>query len=1287
MAAKLRDLARRVATLEDGNVGVHGDDRVMRRILFLLVWTLVGACAAEDGRFEIDFSWGSISPPEPSSVDVYGTLFRRGSRIEANDGIGVPYAPDLKLEFSEVVYDRGLVVEVRMVEPGAGADAPVVYFGRSAPFDFEAGQTITVPVEFNLTRGPRFVAVGTSTAALRIRGERNGRVTDPAVTIELVAVGAERLEIAQDIDFVVGRTEIDPEPFGEPAPSGTGTLYRVPYDLNDTRGDCSSEPGEPSPLRCEGPRLLTVRLSGGGFVSPVRDARTILDTRPPMVASNVTYEPASDNVLERVQVAKEGTRITVTLVADEQIELPDSFVAGVGESSLVFARTAVNDFGGRYEVTVEPGLIDGVYIPALTLSDLAGNPTTLTAFDDPIRVDVTAHPLLVDQTRVSYIRSPVGNPDAETLVEPDGTPGHTISAGIELFALAPADGLDPASTLPAGTFLLADGSTPTRLRIWAEPTRRTLLGTARPDAAGAWPRTGLRLVNLDAPQVYVTGVDAAGNESPPTSIVNNWYVASSARSALSPHQVTRAPRATGPLVEREVAGDAALADAEVAWMNRTAAAPSARYNAPMAYDSGRGRVVLFGGFDGNGPLNDTWEWDGQSWTQIATALPNTPTARDFHAMAYDAARARVILFGGFDGAGPLNDTWEWDGRAWTRVVAASSPPARFQHALAYDSARSRVVLFGGAADTGPSGLEDTWEFDGSEWSQRSSSDGPTPRSRHAMAYDLTGQRVILFGGWDGTEPLSDTWAWNGSDWAQVATSVFVPPRADHAMAFDVANARVVLFGGQSGAAARDDTWLFDGSNWSPASTSPRPSARERHAAAYDSTRGQVVVFGGIDATNETWEWDGQTWRRTASGQATPMARQRHRMVYDPARRQVVLFGGGGDQNARLRDTWLWNGFGWRQVLTEPDETPSAWTGHEMAYHPSTQQVVLFGGVDENVNQLNETWLWDGERWRSASVPPSSTPPARTQAAMALDRSSGDIVVFGGSTSTGQINDTWRWTGTAWEQVQTAPGNTPSARSGAALGYDGERIVLFGGRNGADRLDDTWALDDSGWLPIGLTGDRPSPRSDHALAYDSTRGRLLLFGGVSETFRLDDTWVWNRTEWVRQPTPLNGTPPARILHDLAYDSVRDELVLFGGNTRSEARDTWVLVAPGRPSLQLEVALPPDIERDRAAGLQVRGACGAQHDAVDGVALFGWVTRPSPSFELLDTQQVGLPPPPEVDVVSYRTVDAQTARRFLIGIARDLRVYFQCKPTGDSLVGESQVGLRYLETRLHYLSRTQ
>jgi len=105
----------------------------------------------------------------------------------------------------------------------------------------------------------------------------------------------------------------------------------------------------------------------------------------------------------------------------------------------------------------------------------------------------------------------------------------------------------------------------------------------------------------------------------------------------------------------------------------------------MAYDSGRGRTVLFGG---TGAGADTWEWDGENWTQMADL---GPPARSDAAMAYDTHRNQTVLFGGSNG---MADTWGWDGRNWTQLADGGAWP-RSKFAMAYDSKRQLIVLFGG----------------------------------------------------------------------------------------------------------------------------------------------------------------------------------------------------------------------------------------------------------------------------------------------------------------------------------------------------------------------------------------------------------------------------------------------------------------------------------------------------------------------------------------------------------------------------------------------------------------
>src|SRR5438093_1078229 len=54
-----------------------------------------------------------------------------------------------------------------------------------------------------------------------------------------------------------------------------------------------------------------------------------------------------------------------------------------------------------------------------------------------------------------------------------------------------------------------------------------------------------------------------------------------------------------------------------------------------------------------------------NWIQLSPAT--SPPARSYLAMTYDVASGKIIIFGGFDGINYLNDTWTFDGNTWTKV--------------------------------------------------------------------------------------------------------------------------------------------------------------------------------------------------------------------------------------------------------------------------------------------------------------------------------------------------------------------------------------------------------------------------------------------------------------------------------------------------------------------------------------------------------------------------------------------------------------------------------------------
>jgi hypothetical protein len=190
----------------------------------------------------------------------------------------------------------------------------------------------------------------------------------------------------------------------------------------------------------------------------------------------------------------------------------------------------------------------------------------------------------------------------------------------------------------------------------------------------------------------------------------------------------------------------------------------------FVYDSRRHRFIVFGGSEARGMLNgDTWEYDGSQWTRLGVA---NPPARQAHVMVFDSARGRVVLFGGMaapsqPGRRPqqLGDTWEFDGNRWTQRNVAG-PSGRSGAGATYDSRRRMVIMFGGVDSSGF--LNDTWSWDGASWKKLADS-GPEPRGMGYIAYDPKRDRVVLFGGRTGWPDgdMNDTWEWNGASWRRI----------------------------------------------------------------------------------------------------------------------------------------------------------------------------------------------------------------------------------------------------------------------------------------------------------------------------------------------------------------------------------------------------------------------------------------------------------------------------------------------------------------------------------------
>lgn len=592
----------------------------------------------------------------------------------------------------------------------------------------------------------------------------------------------------------------------------------------------------------------------------------------------------------------------------------------------------------------------------------------------------------------------------------------------------------------------------------------------------------------------------------------------------------------------------------VGW-ERMGILPPARYGATMTYDADRDRVLLFGGFTispSSTDLDDLWSWDGFGWARLTTAI--RPSPRTYSSMAFDAARHEVVLFGGVrrtqpvpEGADPvgLEDTWLWNGTGW-RTAAVTAPPGRSMHTLAYDGAAERVVMYGGhvraTLGNDPLPLDDTWAWDGTQWSQICDPCGPGSREDYAMAYDPVRGVVVLFGGSDGVAVRGDTWVLSGSTWTQVATSG-PPARTAARLAFDAASGTLVLAGGlDENVNILLDTWTWDGTQWT-ASVSTTGKSPVYTASASDPVRGTVVAFGGSQndstGTNETEVWSQGAWTSAAVAVPTP---ENMASAYDASRGAATFV------VENEMSVWESDGLSWRSAGTIAGIVSRY--GFAMAYDSTHRQLVLFGG--SNAVDLADTWLRTDGTWTLAGTGTN----ARSSHGMAFDGT--QVIVFGGmrNGNTETLGDTWAWNGSAWTQL--APATSPSARALPQMAYDPahDRLVLFGGRDAQlVALDDLWEWNGTTWTQIA-TPVRPPGRYNASFAFDPMRQRLVMFGGRNSNFiDLDDTWELDGSTWRQlvvenHPVAQNGSGFAPTPHGL----------LLSGNNTGSWRLAWESIAP-------------------------------------------------------------------------------------------------------------------------------
>jgi hypothetical protein len=251
--------------------------------------------------------------------------------------------------------------------------------------------------------------------------------------------------------------------------------------------------------------------------------------------------------------------------------------------------------------------------------------------------------------------------------------------------------------------------------------------------------------------------------------------------------------------------------------------------------------------------------------------------------------------------------------------------------------------------------------------------------------------------------------------------------------------------------------------------------------------------------------------------------------------------------------------------------PAPRYGHTGLYDSASNRLMVYGGatgtstcvsdyhVLQQANNQGGVLTW-------VAVTPSGTPPAaRLRQASAYDPGTNALIIFGGNNcKTTYFNDVWILTNAndltalpAWKP-RTITGAKPTVRQSSSAVYDPttNALIVYGGDKGGLPSGDIWLLShangtggNSVWTQLTPSNIGPVARSGHTAIYDSVNNQMTIYGGYDGRNLLNDTWVLSNANGQGGPatwTQLTSGQSIRF-HNALYKPATNQMITFGGTT--------------------------------------------------------------------------------------------------------------------------------------------
>ncbi|HXW67261.1 MAG TPA: PKD domain-containing protein [Thermoplasmata archaeon] len=411
----------------------------------------------------------------------------------------------------------------------------------------------------------------------------------------------------------------------------------------------------------------------------------------------------------------------------------------------------------------------------------------------------------------------------------------------------------------------------------------------------------------------------------------------------------------------------------------------------------------------------------------------------------------------------------------------------------------------------------------------------------------------------------------------------------------------------------------------PTGTAPRPESGGPSLGSLELAAAQQSLAERLGPAAPSPRWgaaevrspvfapsgEGYRWFNATGEAPTSLAGFLPMMAWDPVEGYVLLFGGVPPTTVGIMTgTWAYQNGTWSNLTSSTSGHPPPIEFGGLAYDPSSQKIVLFGGWDVAINRpTNVTWTYQAGAWTNITATAGRAPSPRSEVAMATDSAAGEVVLVGGDVPRDPLaNDTWAFRDGSWTNLTAsaplrATIEDPTVCDDPAAGG----LLLTASASNSTRYSTplhpaTFLFTGGAWENLtSANWAAPLTFGSYAPVIGYLPDAAAVFMFLSVTFEKNEngvffaqTWAFANGLWTNLTGAASASDQNMQYPAGAADAVDSTLVVFGGFNiywGFTSNETWILSAPPEVSV---AALPNATDVGRPIAFDGSVAFGSDPD---------------------------------------------------------------------------------------------